>query len=93
MNTVPTFENVRRFFSSWGLAPMHEESYMSGLTALDLRRINPMCYGRMKVEGVTLFRKEFLDFINREMTISNGDHHLVVNTWDNLKEDWEGFNK
>jgi len=93
MNTSTDFSQVQKFFQSWGLAPMHEESYKNGLAAFDLRRVNAMCYARMKVEAVKLFRKEFVDFITREMTVSNGDYHLVVNTWGNLREDWEGFNK
>lgn len=87
MFSKPSFEQVQRFFNSWGLLPADVKSD-DGLSQL-----NTFCYGRMKVEGVLLFGKDFLGFIQRQVANKGGQYYLVATYWDEIEEDWQGFNR
>ena len=85
-----TFQQVREFFLSWGLAPDCEEDDMQySIRTRDGYIINSACYDRMRTNAEEVHGKDFSAFVSRSINAVDGSFYITADTWDELQEAWE----
>jgi hypothetical protein len=78
------FDDIKEFFSSWGLYPEEEDSLKIG--------INEQCYNKLIDEAANVYGNKFAEFCAKVIDATDGVFYLGLDNWFQVEDVWKAFN-